>query len=125
MRVILSAAARGELGAIEAYIGQDSPQRAVSFVEELRACCLSIGDAPVAHPVVHSGRGGDIRRCVYGRYLLLSGAPHLHGDHPRRSWRPPSGRVRASDQEATKHLSHRLATQKPPPYIAASPRRGA
>lgn len=48
MKVVLSERAIDDLIAIGAYIGRDNPARAASFVAELEARCMTLGDMPRA-----------------------------------------------------------------------------
>jgi toxin ParE1/3/4 len=53
------------------YIARDDWQRAVTFVEELRAACADLATSSALYPLVarHSSRG--LRRRPYGRYLIF------------------------------------------------------
>jgi len=53
------------------YIAKDNSVRAVSFVQEIRARCHEICDAPKVSPIVHEELGIEIRRLVFGRYLIF------------------------------------------------------
>lgn len=71
MKVRLTQEAEADLEAIGDFIARDNPVQALDFVRELRAKCLSLGDAPLAYPLV--ARYGDtgVRRRVHGNYLLF------------------------------------------------------
>lgn len=70
MKVRLNPAAEADLEAIADYIARDNPDRALSFVRELRAHCAGIGDAPKAHaPRPDLGRA--VRCRPHGSYLIL------------------------------------------------------
>lgn len=71
MRVVLTVAARNDLGAIGEWISRDSPRRALSFVGELRTRCRALGEHPRAFPIVPRHETGGIRRRVYGDYLIF------------------------------------------------------
>lgn len=70
MKIRLSPAAEADLEAIAAYIAADNPERALSFVRELRAHCDGIGDAPKAH-ILRPDLGQAVRGCPHGNYLIL------------------------------------------------------
>ncbi len=71
MKVILSAAAREDLLAIANFIAVDSPARALSFVDELVACCEALAVLPSAFPLVPRYESFGIRRRPYGDYLIF------------------------------------------------------
>jgi len=55
---------------IALYIAQDSPDRALSFVDELEGRCAALGKAPgigTARPEL----GDGIRMLPHGRYLIF------------------------------------------------------
>jgi toxin ParE1/3/4 len=62
--------AEDDLEAIGDYIALDNPVRAVSFVQEIRARCESILDAPKGYPLVPR-YGAGVRKVAFGRYLIL------------------------------------------------------
>ena len=71
MRAVqLSSRAEADIEAIADFIGRDNPVRARTFVAELRAKCMSLGE--------HSFRGRvvpvlsrDARSLVFRRYIIL------------------------------------------------------
>ena len=70
MRVVNSPAADADLMEIAAYIAQDNPTRARSFVIELRARSRQLGEAPAigrARPDLGTG----IRVVPHGNYLIF------------------------------------------------------
>lgn len=70
MKVSFSPAAQTDLLEIALYIAQDNTQRALTFVDELEAKCLGLGQAPgigTARPEL----GNDIRMSPHGRYLIF------------------------------------------------------
>lgn len=71
MIVVLAAAAEGDLERICGYIARNSPQRALSFLGELKQSCLSLADMPAAFPVVPRYSRLGIRRKVHGNYLIF------------------------------------------------------
>lgn len=71
MIVVFSAVAEAELEAIGDWIAKDSPQRALSYVVELREACLKLGRTPRALPLVPRYEHSGIRRRVHGNYLIF------------------------------------------------------
>ena len=70
MKLVFSPAARDDLIDIGAYIAQDNPKRALSFVNELEEACNRFAQAPgigTARPEL--GRG--VRMWPHGRYLVF------------------------------------------------------
>lgn len=69
-RLVFAPAARADLLDIAQYIRQESPQRAVTFVAELR----SKAALAAAHPRAFATRDDisvGLRSIVHGRYLIL------------------------------------------------------
>jgi toxin ParE1/3/4 len=71
MIVVITAAAKADLVAISDYIGQDNPQRAQSFTEELLDCCNGLADLHSVFPLVPRYEKMAIRRRVHRRYLIF------------------------------------------------------
>lgn len=71
MKVALSYNAERDLEEIGDWIAQDNPERAVSFVAELREACRAIGSSPRGNPLVDRARDPTLRRKVYGNYLIF------------------------------------------------------
>lgn len=71
MKVILTQTVIADLIAIGRYIARDNPIRAETFVQELEQKCRDLGDMPKAWPLVTHRKNKDIRRRVYGDYLIL------------------------------------------------------
>ena len=71
MNVVYSTEARVDLVGIGAWIAQDNPRRAASFVDELRDACESLGDMPYAFPVLELYKLTDIRKRPYRRYIIF------------------------------------------------------
>lgn len=69
MKAALTIRAQADLEAIGEYIAQDNPNRAVSFIRELRDHCDAIAEAPKAYAVRTDLR--DLRCCPHGNYLIL------------------------------------------------------
>lgn len=70
MRVTFADAAHGDLMDIALYIAQDSPARALTFVDELEAHCNTLGRTPhigVPRPEL----GQNVRVLAHGRYLAF------------------------------------------------------
>lgn len=71
MIVRLTRAAERDLEEIADRIAADNPQRAVSFVHELRGACLGLADFPDRFPLVPRYQRHGIRRRVHGNYLIF------------------------------------------------------
>ena len=71
MIVVLTEEAEADLERIADHIAQENPRRAVSFVDELVACCQRLADAPQGYPLVPRYRRSGVRRRPYGRYLVF------------------------------------------------------
>jgi len=71
VRVEISATAEAELEQIGDYIAKDSPLRAVSFIDELFAAALSLGDHPEAYRLIPRYEHYGYRRRPYGLYLII------------------------------------------------------
>jgi len=69
--VHLAPLAEAELEAIADYIARDDPARALTFVQELRARCLSLADLPLAWPLVPRYEARGIRHRVHGNYQIF------------------------------------------------------
>ena len=70
MKVTFSPAAQADLLDIAAFIAQDNPTRALTFVDELEDKCTALGSAPgigTARPELGEG----ICMLPYGRYLIF------------------------------------------------------
>lgn len=70
MRVVFSRRAEHDLEEIGDYIAQDNPRRALNFIEELRAHCARIADAPLAFPL-RPELGSGLRSSPHGRYVIF------------------------------------------------------
>jgi plasmid stabilization system protein ParE len=75
VRARFSADALADLEDIADHIAQDSPRRALSFVRELRAACLDLGDMPLRFPVIGERDGTPVRRRVHQNYLIFYRVP--------------------------------------------------
>jgi plasmid stabilization system protein ParE len=69
--VIVSAAAESDLESIGDWIGEQNPDRAFTFVRELRERCYGLADLPKAYPLVPRYEHTGIRRRPYGDYLIF------------------------------------------------------
>jgi toxin ParE1/3/4 len=70
MTYIVSAEAEADLEEIGDYIAQDNPERADTFIEEIRARFDSISDMPRAYPERPEIDDG-VRACVHGQYVIF------------------------------------------------------
>ena len=70
MQCILSPLAEFDLEEIGDYIPRDNPDRAVSFIREIREQCARITDNPTAAPL-RPELGAGIRMAPFGRYLIF------------------------------------------------------
>jgi plasmid stabilization system protein ParE len=71
MIVVLTDAAEADLEEIAGWIARDSPERALSFVAELRQRCESLEQAPLAYSLVPRYEHAGVRRRVYRDYLIF------------------------------------------------------
>jgi toxin ParE1/3/4 len=69
--VHLSAEAEVDLESIGDHIAQDSPARAISFIQELRAACMDLARMARAFPLVERYERQGVRRRVHGNYLIF------------------------------------------------------
>lgn len=74
----MTAKARRDLLEIGDYIARDNPERAASFVDELRAKCRSLADMAQAFPVVPHFAQYRIRRRPHRNYLIFY---RIESDH--------------------------------------------
>ena len=69
-RVVFSRQAKLDLQSIADYIAVDNPSRALTFVEEIEARCLALGDFPFsARPFPELGPNAHI--LPHGNYVIL------------------------------------------------------
>lgn len=71
MIVEISAEAERDLEEIADRIAQDNPQRALTFVRELRTACFGLADFPERFSLVPRYEAHDIRHRVHGNYLIF------------------------------------------------------
>ncbi|MPV61016.1 plasmid stabilization protein [Burkholderia sp. HI2761] len=79
MIVRLSGFAITELELIADYIARDNPQRAITFVRELREKCLSLVEMPFAFPLVPRFEAHGVRHRGYGNFQIFY---RVKGDPP-------------------------------------------
>ena len=70
MRLVFAPLALADLEEIGDFIALDSPPRALSFVQELRAQCRKILDNPLAFPARENVAPG-LRILPHGQYLIF------------------------------------------------------
>ncbi len=63
--------AENDLEQIADYIARDNPQRALSFIRELRSKCEDLVDNPNGYSLVPRYEHHGIRRRVHGNYLIF------------------------------------------------------
>ena len=71
MRVVFTETAKSDLFEIARFIARDSPTRARTFARELRATARSLGDRPLAFPLLDRFAQLGVRRRVHGNYLIF------------------------------------------------------
>jgi toxin ParE1/3/4 len=70
LRIRFSRRAERDLIGIGDWIRPDNPPCAESFVDELDAACVAIGEFPFAYPEYPGGRDG-VRKRSFGNYLIF------------------------------------------------------
>jgi toxin ParE1/3/4 len=70
MRFRFSRRAEIDIAEIGDYIVRDNPQRALSFVAELRGRCRALVDFPEAYPL-RQEFGEGVRLAIHGSYLIM------------------------------------------------------
>jgi toxin ParE1/3/4 len=70
MRVRLSTLIRGDLEAIADYIAHDNPERAVTFIQEIRREFARIGRNPLLYRL-RPEIAPDVRMAIAGQYVIL------------------------------------------------------
>jgi toxin ParE1/3/4 len=71
VKVFFTKPAEEDLETIGDWIAKDNPERAGSFVREMRQSCVDVGQWPLAHPLVVHRLNDDLRRKVHGNYLIF------------------------------------------------------
>ena len=70
-RLTFTHQAEADLEAIGDHIALDSPFRAVTFIQELRADCEELRTMPERYPLLQRYRSSGVRRRVHGSYLIF------------------------------------------------------
>jgi plasmid stabilization system protein ParE len=71
MKVRLTREAEADLERIGDFIAQDNPQRALTFIAELREKCLTLANSPDAFPLLPRYQQFGVRRRIHGNYLIF------------------------------------------------------
>lgn len=71
MIVHLSAEAEYDLETIGDFIARDNPQRALSFLHDLRIKCMELADMSERFPLVPRYEASGVRRRIHGDYLIF------------------------------------------------------
>lgn len=71
MIVRITAEAERDLESIGDFIARNNPERAMSFLQELRAKCLALADLPEGFSLVPRYEAEGVRRRVHGNYLIF------------------------------------------------------
>jgi toxin ParE1/3/4 len=71
MRLIFSDEAERDLEGIGDYIAEDSPVRAISFSNELRAACNGLLESPLRFASLEGLESKGFRRRIHGRYAIV------------------------------------------------------
>ena len=71
MIVSFSDFAELDLEEIGDWIAEGNPERAVSFLSELRHLCSSLADFPLRYPVARKTAFGDVRKTSRSGYLIF------------------------------------------------------
>ena len=66
----ISPRAAADLDEIADYIARDNPERAITFIEELRAVCERTSHSPEAY-TLRPDIAPEVRMAVHGQYLIL------------------------------------------------------
>jgi toxin ParE1/3/4 len=70
VRIEFSRSVEGDLDAIADYIAQDNPQRAVTFIRDIRQKIHRIGEQPLLYQL-RPEIGDSAPLAVVGRYVIL------------------------------------------------------
>jgi toxin ParE1/3/4 len=71
LKVVLTASAKNDLLRIADHISKDNPQRALSFVRELRSAALELSELREIYPVIRRYQDQRLRRRIHGNYLIF------------------------------------------------------
>jgi toxin ParE1/3/4 len=93
MILIFTDAAERELEEIGDWIAQDNPDRAWTFVQELRGKCETLVHMPEAYPLVPRHECSGVRRRTHRNYLIFyritdNRIEVLHVLHGARDYEP-------------------------------------
>jgi plasmid stabilization system protein ParE len=93
MKLIFTGAAEAELEAIGDWIDRDNPDRALTFVRELRSACDTLVEMPRGYALVARYEHTGVRRRVHGDYLIFyrivdDSIEVLHILHGARDYEP-------------------------------------
>ncbi|MBY8337279.1 type II toxin-antitoxin system RelE/ParE family toxin [Alteriqipengyuania sp. NZ-12B] len=66
--------AEQDLLAIAEFIGEDNPDRAADYIEEIIGFCTELEDRPLAYRLRHEW-GQAVRAARYGSYLVIYECP--------------------------------------------------
>ncbi|MVZ97095.1 type II toxin-antitoxin system RelE/ParE family toxin [Sphingorhabdus sp. IMCC26285] len=70
IELVISNSAENDIDSIAAYIAQDNPTRAVTFIAEIRAKFLEIAERPNSFPEKALWRKGK-RSAITGKYHII------------------------------------------------------
>jgi toxin ParE1/3/4 len=71
LKVVFSNNAEQDLEAIGDWIAQENPERAYSFVNDLRNHCNRLGGFSERNPVFKISKLGELRKRTFGNYLIF------------------------------------------------------
>lgn len=71
MKVALTESALADLDHIAEWIGRDNPDRAETFVLDLRAKCDTLSSHPRRYPLVSGATQSDLRKATFRDYLIF------------------------------------------------------
>ena len=71
MKLKYTGRSKVDLRNITAWIADENPTRAKSFVSELRAACRSVLSFPESSQILEVSRKQTVRRKVHGSYLIF------------------------------------------------------
>lgn len=73
MKVIFSPESENDLEAIADYIAEDSPDKALDFIFELKEHCENLTNFPNRNPVYGEVEGLTVRKYPYKNYIIYYG----------------------------------------------------
>jgi toxin ParE1/3/4 len=71
MKLVITDEAATDLREIGEWIAASNPRRALTFVDELKARCASLIDAPLAYALVPRHEASGVKRLPHGAYLIF------------------------------------------------------